>query len=67
MAEQNEKIDKILLILQKIDNKIELLEKNTEYIINIIKIPFNWTYDKINTIRNSNIISKNYSTINDQD
>jgi len=65
MEDQNvkiDKIDKILLIIENINGKIETLERNTEYIMNIIRIPFNWTYDKINIIRNGNA-----STINDQD
>lgn len=57
---EEEKIDKILNIVEKLNSKIETLEEKIEYITSIVKMPFYWAFNKINTIRN-------VSTINDQD
>ncbi len=55
-----EKLDKILDIVEKLNSKVETIEEKVEYIMSVIKMPFYWAFDKINTIRNK-------STINDQD
>lgn len=55
-----EKIDRILDILEKLDSKVQTIEEKIEYVTSVVKMPFYWAYDKINTIRIT-------STINDQD
>tara|TARA_Y100001970_G_scaffold291891_1_gene430873 strand:+ start:1290 stop:1463 length:174 start_codon:yes stop_codon:yes gene_type:complete len=55
-----EKLDKILDIVEKLNSKVETIEEKVEYIMSVVKMPFYWAFDKINTIRNK-------STINDQD
>ena len=55
-----EKLDKILSIVENLNSKVETLEEKIEYITSVVKMPFYWAFNKINTIRN-------VSTINDQD
>ena len=57
---EEEKLDKILRIVEKLNSKVETIEEKVEYITSVVKMPFYWAFDKINTIRNR-------STINDQD
>jgi hypothetical protein len=58
--EKLEKLDKILSIVEKLNSKVETLEEKIEYLMSVVKMPFYWAFNKINTIRN-------VSTINDQD
>lgn len=55
-----EKLDRILDIVEKLNSKVQTIEEKIEYITSVVKMPFYWAYDKINTIRIT-------STINDQD
>ena len=57
---EEEKLDKILFIVEKLNSKVEIIEEKVEYITSVVKMPFYWAFDKINIIRNR-------STINDQD
>lgn len=57
---EEEKLDKILNIVENLNSKVATLEEKIEYITSIVKMPFYWAFDKINIIRNR-------STINDQD